>query len=473
MKLYTDYSIFWFRQDLRINDNPGLSEALEQKNILPIYIFDTVNTKEFQLGDASKLWLYHSLNSLNKSLDDKLSIYKGNPLDIILNLIEKYPIKSVYWNRCYEPWQITRDTEIKTKLKNQSIATQTFNANLLWEPWTVLKKDQTPYKVFTPFYKRGCLNAPLPRKNLPTPDFNDKLIKDKKYSIEIDKLNLLPKINWDKSIIQNWQIGEKSALDKLNDFFEHTILNYKVGRDFPSQMATSYLSPHLHFGEISPNQIFHKAKEYELNDNIEHFIRELIWREFSYNLLYHFPKLPSENLQTKFNQFPWKNNQHFLKKWQQGKTGYPLVDAGMRELWQTGYMHNRIRMVCASFLVKNLLIDWRLGEAWFWECLFDADLANNSASWQWVAGCGADAAPYFRIFNPITQGHKFDPDGEYTKKYCPELKDLPTKYLFSPWEAPEDILKQSKITLGKNYPLPIIDLKESREKALSAYHEIK
>ena len=275
--------------------------------------------------------------------------------------------------------------------------------------------------------------------------------------------------------MRHWVCGESAAQNRLNDFVNEGLTGYKEGRNFPRKNNVSRLSPHLHFGEISPNQIWYAAKENNdcASNDKDHFMSELGWREFSHSLLYHFPELPYKNLQSKFDLFPWNHDEKKLEAWRHGKTGYPIVDAGMRELWQTGYVHNRIRMVVGSFLVKNLLIDWRYGERWFWDCLVDADLANNSASWQWVAGCGADAAPYFRIFNPITQGNKFDSTGTYTRRYVPELEKLPDKYLFSPWEAPDEVLSTANIELGVNYPQPIVAASDSREMALAAFASIK
>ena len=265
----------------------------------------------------------------------------------------------------------------------------------------------------------------------------------------------------------HWQIGENGANQQLQKFLKGGLENYGEGRNFPAKKNVSRLSPHLHFGEISPNQVWYASKDQEAVP--EQFLSELGWREFSHHLLYQFPDLPTTNLQGKFDHFPWGNNPDYLKAWQQGKTGVPIVDAGMRELWETGYMHNRVRMIVASFLVKNLLVHWHLGAEWFWDCLLDADLANNSASWQWVAGCGADAAPYFRIFNPVTQGQKFDPEGEYTRRYVPELARLPGNYLFNPWEAPLSVLRDAGVSLGNSYPHPIVDLKSSRGSALAAF----
>lgn len=479
--------IHWFRQDLRISDNPALNYAnLQQGKIMPVYIIDNINYKNFDLGAASKVWLYHSLNNLNKNLDNKLNLYIGNPEDILTKLIKKYNaehitcITCITWNRCYEPESITRDTKLKKYLKNKNIKTYSDNSLLLWEPWEINKKDHTNYKVFTAFYQRGCLQAHMPREPISRPkDLNSKLIKDNKYSIKLTDLNLLPKISWDKNLINNWTVGEEAAKNKLKKFLGSPILNYQDGRNIPSKQFTSKLSPHLHFGEISPNQIWYATQKLLKNNNsdnnIKIFLSELAWREFSYNLLFNYNNLPNKNWREQFDKFPWNKNinNKYYKLWTKGQTGYPIVDAGMRELWQTGYMHNRVRMITASFLVKNLLVDWRLGAKWFWDCLVDADLASNSASWQWVAGSGADSAPYFRIFNPVIQGEKFDPNGEYVKKYIPELSKLPAKYIHRPFDAPIDILTKAGIKLGKNYPKPIVDLSISRQKALDAYKSIK
>jgi deoxyribodipyrimidine photo-lyase len=470
--LHHDIVIHWFRQDLRIQDNPSLHEAAKQGVVLPIYILDDGNAAEHRMGGASRWWLHNSLLALNKSLKDKLSVYIGDPKKILIDLIEEHNVRAVYWNRCYEPWRIIRDKKIKKALEAHNTDTHSFNGSLLWEPWEVLKKNGTPYKVFTPYYRNGCLSANSPRVPLAKPK-KLQLYEVKSNNLSIDDLKLLPAINWDKPLEPHWKIGEVAALKKLEKFTQNRLENYKQGRNFPALNSVSRLSPHLHFGEISPNQSWYAAKKNEDSDDLDHFLSEMAWREFSYSLLYHFPELPRKNLQTKFDEFPWLENAEYLHRWQMGQTGHPLVDAGMRELWQTGYMHNRVRMVVGSFLVKNLLLHWHHGEKWFWDCLLDADLANNSASWQWIAGCGADAAPYFRVFNSCTQGQKFDPDGEYTRRFVPELKALPNKYLFSPWEAPEDILQIAGISLGKNYPQPIVDLKTSRVRALQAFQSLK
>jgi deoxyribodipyrimidine photo-lyase len=467
--------IFWFRKDLRTSDNPGLFEAIQNGLVLPVYILDETSAGEFKMGGASRWWLHHSLESLNLSLDNKLNIYCGDSKETLLKIIKENDVQGVYWNRCYEPGRIRDDAIIKEKLKQMGIECKSFNGSLLWEPWTVLKKDKTPYKVYTPYYRYGCLQAPPPQQPLAKPK-KMLFVLDMQNQKKLADLKLLSKIKWYTRMEELWEIGEKAAHKKLSNFLHDGLIDYKEGRNFPRKQKMSRLSPHLHFGEISPHQVWYAAQTQgrltASSIDLEHFLSELVWREFSYYLLYHFPTLPRKNFQAKFDHFPWVNNAELLKAWQTGQTGYPIVDAGMRELWQTGYMHNRVRMIVASFLIKNLLLHWHHGEDWFWDCLLDADLANNSASWQWVAGSGVDAAPYFRIFNPITQGEKFDETGEYTREFVPELNKLPNKFLFKPWEAPEAILKTAGIILGKTYPKPIIDLKKSREKALAAYHSL-
>ena len=464
--------IMWFRQDLRISDNPALLTAIENGVVMPIYIFEEQVGDNRKIGSASKWWLHHSLKSLNQSLDNKLNFYCGDAKEILENLVTDFEIAGIFWNRCYEPLRIQKDREIKSIFKQKNIIVQSFNGSLLWEPHEVLKSDKTPYKVFTPYYRKGCLQKTAPRKPLLKPE-NFKIFYDENNKIKLANLQLLPTKNWGQEMQKYWQIGEDFAYKKMQNFVKNNLQNYKDGRNFPSQNNVSRLSAHLHFGEISPYQIWHFAQEnyQEKNGelNLDHFLSELGWREFSYYLLFHFPHLPDKNFQPRFDNFLWQKNANYLHAWRKGQTGYPIVDAGMRELWQTGQMHNRVRMIVGSFLVKNLLLDWREGEKWFWDCLVDADLASNSASWQWVAGSGADAAPYFRIFNPILQGEKFDPDGEYTRKFVPELKNLPAKFLYKPWEAPTEILEKSGIKLGENYPHPIVKIDESRNLALKAF----
>ena len=470
-----EINIVWFRNDLRVIDNPALFEAAKSGNILPIYILDDSIAEEFKIGSASRYWLHNSLESLNKSLVSKLNVYCGNSKDILLSIINRneFSVKSIFYNKIFEPWHIKNDAKIEEALKAIGIKVKSFNASLLWDPEEVKKFDGNIYKVFTPFYRNGCANAKSPRQPLPIPP-KISIISDVQPQTKISDLKLLPRIKWYKEIEETWEIGEQAAQNKLQYFLDNNIASYKENRNYPSKINISRLSPHLHFGEISPNQIYYAAQlelaKYPANSpDIDCFLSEIAWREFSYYLLYHFPELPVKNFQSKFDNFPWNSNSEALDAWKRGMTGYPIVDAGMRQLWQTGFMHNRVRMIVASFLIKNLLIHWREGAKWFWDCLVDADLASNSASWQWVAGSGADAAPYFRIFNPVLQGEKFDPDGIYIRQFVPELSKLPNQYLFKPWESPSEVLKAAGVALGKTYPLPIVDMKISRDRALSAY----
>lgn len=467
-------NIIWFRQDLRLTDNPALLAACQSGDILPIYILDDQNAGKFKMGGASRVWLHHALTHLNTSLDGHLRCFAGNPKEILQTLIAKHNITDIYWNRCYEPWRIQRDKEIIATLP--FISCHSENSSLLWEPWLIKKDDGTPYKVFTPYFRNGCLQKEAPRKPLPAPAHINYIANTNNNQTVAD-LNLLPKLDWGKNIIKNWAVDEVSIQKQCQNFMANHLKGYKEKRNYPAKPNISNLSPALHFGQISPHSVWHMAQQagidHQCEGDADFYCSELGWREFSYYQLYHFPNLPTDNFQPKFDNFPWRNNATYLKKWQKGQTGYPIIDAAMQELWQTGFMHNRMRMVVASFLVKNLLQDWRLGADWFWDCLFDADLASNSASWQWVAGCGADAAPYFRIFNPVTQGEKFDPDGDYIRKHLPVLTDLPNKYIHTPWKAPALMLRQANITLGENYPPPMVDLKISRTQALEALASTK
>jgi deoxyribodipyrimidine photo-lyase len=455
-------AIVWFRQDLRLRDNTALIHAAKTYDVIPVYILDDANAGEWKMGGASRWWLHQSLSALNESLDGNLVVRAGKADKIIPELVKEYSADAVFWNRFYEPWRIARDKKIKASLE---IECESFKDFLLWEPWELLKEDKTPYKVFTPYYRRGCLSKQAPEKPKNVPKINFASTKNKG---KISDLGLMPSIEWYKTMEKTWTPGEKGARSVFKTFLDDGLKGYKLGRNFPDKQKTSRLSPYLHFGEISIREAWHGAIAAAVAQNAESdvdtFCSELGWREFSNYLLYHFPQLPREPLQKKFGAFPWYKNAKHLAAWQRGQTGIPIIDAGMRELWQTGVMHNRVRMIVASFLVKNLLINWHEGEDWFWDCLVDADLANNSASWQWVAGCGADAAPYFRVFNPVTQGEKFDPNGDYVRRYVPELKNVPLEYLHKPWEMDDP---------PKNYPKPLVDLKKSRVAALEAYKEIK
>lgn len=472
--------IVWFRQDLRLTDNPALLEAARSGlPIVPVFILDDENAGEWKHGGATRWWLHHSLTALDASLNNSLIVRKGRAEEILPKLIEDVGATSVYWNRCYEPWRIKRDKAIKEQLTTEvGITAESFNASLLWEPWQVHKEDKTPYKVFTPFFRRGCRNAGDPPHPAKKPA---KLtLRKREEPFALPSLHLLPQKpfpRWDKKMEPYWQIGEAGAQQRLKDFLDENLKGYKEGRNYPVRPNVSRLSPYLHFGEISPRQVWHDSQAHALlhqyETDLDTFHTELGWREFSHALLYHFPHLPEKPLQERFNAFPWAENDKFLTCWQTGQTGYPIVDAGMRELWETGYMHNRVRMIVGSFLVKHLRLHWHHGEKWFWDCLVDADLANNSASWQWIAGCGADAAPYFRVFNPVTQGEKFDAAGIYVRRWCPELMKLPDSLVHKPWEAPPILLKEAGIRLGETYPAPIVDHKQARAEALSAFQETK
>ncbi|WP_371193102.1 deoxyribodipyrimidine photo-lyase [Glaciecola sp. SC05] len=470
-------SIVWFRQDLRINDNPALKAACDNGEVIPVYIFDETISGKADMGGACKWWLHHALTDLAASLNQQLIVKRGNAQAILASLVTEYGATRVVWNRMYEPWARARDAQVKQHFNDNDITAKSFNGSLLWEPWEVLKKDETPYKVYTPYYRRGCLSKSAPRYPLERPNLNIDPSVANDAAKQISALKLLPDIPWDGGLTDMWTVSEKAAGAKLSWFINNAIKEYSDQRNLPAVRGTSQLSPYLHFGQISPNQVWYAITDAFQGDvsgrGVDTYLSEIGWREFSYYLLYHFDDMQNINFNSKFDQFPWRKSEQDLQAWQKGQTGVPIVDAGMRELYQTGYMHNRVRMIVGSYLVKNLLIDWREGERWFWDCLVDADTASNSAGWQWVAGSGADASPYFRIFNPILQGEKFDKEGEYVKTYCPELSEMPKKYIHKPWEAPEDVLKAAKVKLGETYPHPIVELKPSRQRALDAFAKIK
>lgn len=466
----SDISICLFRRDLRLADNPALIAAAKSGSVIPVYLHDEEEAENWTMGSASKFWLHHSLHALNKSLDGHLVI-----ADDLRKLIKETKATRVFWNRRYEPLLAAKDKKLQEELEADGITVETFQANLLWEPETIVKKDGTPYKVYTPFYRKGCLKAKEPR----TPHRKPSDLKFKHASsLSIEDLKLLPKKpRWDKKMEEYWQPGEDGAHKLLQKFLRKGFKDYKEGRNFPDREVLSRLSPHTHFGEISPNHIWHAAQraglEHGNEKDLDTFLSELGWREFSYYLLHHFPALPDKPWTSKFSKMKWSSSRKNLTAWQKGMTGYPIVDAGMRELWETGYMHNRIRMVTASFLIKHLGINWVTGEEWFWDCLVDCDLAVNAFNWQWVAGCGADASPFFRVFNPVLQGEKFDGNGNYVRRWVPEIASLPDKYIHQPWTAPEEVLRKAKVELGKTYPHPLVEHSEARERALENYKQLK
>lgn len=458
--------IVWFRNDLRLADHPALREASTQGPVVPLYIYPE-EEGDWPLGAASKVYLHESLTALKKDLPE-LVIRRGKALEVLLQLIEETGAQAVYWGRKYEPYSIKRDTQIKKSLKEKGLQVISYNHSLLLEPWQVLNKAGKPYTVFTHYY-HAALKELEKKEPLPAPKRN--YFQKPLDSLEVADLELLPKIHWDDKIRTHWKAGEKNVKDRLSAFCDRALSSYAETRDYPYlEQGVSHLSPALHFGEISPRTVWFKASQRE---NAEPFLRQLIWRDFAHYLLYHFPDTDQQPFKKEFAAFPWKYDEKLLCAWKKGLTGYPLVDAGMRELWETGWMHNRVRMVVASFLVKDLFLPWQAGARHFWDTLVDADLANNSFGWQWSAGCGADAAPFFRIFHPTLQSKKFDPQGEYIRKWVPELKDLADKWIHSPQEAPQSELIKAGIELGKSYPLPLVDHKEARAKAMAAYYSIR
>ena len=475
-------SIVWFRLDLRLADNPALDAAIRYGGVvIPIFLWSPDEEAPWQPGGASRWWLHHSLLSLRQRLEaagSHLVIRHGPTLPTLRQLAKETGATAIFWNRRYEPAVTARDQQIKQSLRNDGLKVESFNGALLHEPWTIQNKSGKPFQVFTPFWKT-CLALPDPEEPQPTPK-NPPAPKTWPKSLALAALELAPKLNWADGFSPRWEPGEPGAQAKLKQFVKAAFDNYSMDRNRPDLSGTSRLSPHFHFGEISPRQVWQALKEMAVRRKLptsswrgSQFLAEIGWREFSHHLLFHFPQTPAEPLRANFKDFPWHTDPHTLKAWQRGRTGYPIVDAGMRELWTTGWMHNRVRMIVASFLVKDLLISWTEGARWFWDTLVDADLAQNTLGWQWTAGCGADAAPYFRIFNPVSQGEKFDPKGAYVRKWCPELANLPDKWLHQPFSAPKEILDLARVVLGRNYPRPIVSHNIARSVALEAFSQLK
>lgn len=470
--------IVWFRNDLRLADNPALYfSARLNRPVIALFILDNLTPGLRSAGGASRWWLHHSLKSLQDGLlhyGVPLVLRSGAAEDVLHELIAETGADTVMWNRRYAHGEISADKAIKQSLRAAGIEVESFSANLLNEPHTIRTGAGGPYRVYTP-YMRAVVQIPV-RDCLPAPEAI-KAPADPVASQSLESLKLLPvKPDWAGGMRAHWTIGEKAAQQRLQDFIDDRMPSYSGDRDRPDRDGTSSLSAHLAFGEISPVQIWHQIERIDDEERSEGnatFRRELIWREFCYHLLFHYPNIAERNYNSTFDDFSWINDDDALGAWQRGQTGYPIVDAGMRQLWQTGWMHNRVRMIVASFLTKHLMIDWRKGEQWFWDTLVDADPASNPASWQWVAGSGADAAPYFRIFNPIIQGEKFDPDGAYVRQFVPELTHLNARYIHKPWTAPPHLLSQAKIKLGDTYPNPIVDHAKARARALSAYKDLR
>lgn len=477
-------ALVWFREDLRIADNPALAAAIESgAPVVCLYLHDEVSAEIRPLGGAARWWLAGSLAALSEALESRggrLAVMRGAAREAIPRIVVGLGASAVYWNRRYGAERAI-DAELKQSLKEAGTPAKSFNARLLCEPGAVTSKTGGPYRVFTPF-KNACVALDPPPHPLPAPgriaaaEIPAALAGE---ILTIADLALEPTgPDWAGGLRETFSRGEAGARMRLAAFVDGSLRGYAKDRNRPDLPSTSMLSPHLRFGEISPRQIVHAALHARDSgaigaDDYETLRAELAWRDFSHQLLFQTPDIATRNLQPAWDAFPWTRDETALAAWQRGRTGYPFVDAGMRQLWTTGFMHNRVRMVVASFLVKHLLIDWRHGEDWFWDTLCDADAASNAASWQWVAGSGMDAAPYYRIFNPVTQGTRFDPEGAYVRRFVPELADLPTRFVHAPWEAPRNVLEGSGIRLGETYPLPIIAHEQGRRRALDALATMK
>ena len=468
--------IFWYRQDLRIDDLPGLAAAAATgQPIIPCYILDDETPGTWRSGAASRWWLHHSLDALATDLAQvggTLVLRRGETQAALQQLLEDTGARDIYCSRMYEPWAADLEARLHSHFQASAVDFKRYGGTLLHEPETVSNLSGLPYKVFTPFW-RSCLagEEPAPPQRLATTTcwWEQAVSSD-----ALAQWALCPQQpDWASQWTRWWTPGSAGASLKLEGFLQDGVSNYSEGRDHPALDCTARLSPHLHFGEISPREVWHRvryatAHQAQLENQAGKFLSQIGWREFSYHLLHHFPEIPEQAFKAQFRDFPWLKDDVRLQAWQSGQTGYPMVDAGMRELWHTGYMHNRVRMIVASFLTKHLLIHWQEGAKWFWDTLLDADLANNSSGWQWVAGSGADASPYFRIFNPIVQGQKFDVEGSYIRQWVPELAAVPNRYINCPWDAPAAVLEEAGVVLGEDYPGPMVDHKMAREGALAA-----
>ena len=471
--------IYWFRQDLRLADSPGLVKAAATgAPVLPVYVLDDAAPGEWAPGAASRWWLHHSLKSLAESIRQgggRLALRIGNAADELVELAVQANASAIHCSRTFEPWAVRQEQAVAHRAAEAGLAFERFPGSLLFEPERIRSQSGAFYQTFTPFWK-ACRSQHEPLSPQPVPP-NIRWHLADGLALEALRLTANPPAhaaNW-RSL---WQPGESGGAAALHQFLERSLANYHEGRELPGRAGTSRLSAHLHFGELSPRQLWHAIKAHALGDpklavHKDRFLAQLGWREFSHHLLHHFPELPHVAFKSAYRNFPWTEDTAALAAWQQGHTGYPLVDAGMRELSQTGHMHNRVRMITASFLTKHLLQPWQAGERWFWDALVDADLANNAASWQWVAGSGADAAPYFRIFNPALQGQRFDPEGQYLRRWLPELSALPNRHLHTPAQTPETVLKAAGVRLGDTYPKPIVDHRQARNAALAAYRAMR
>ncbi len=462
--------LVWFRRDLRLVDNPALAWAAGTgQPVVPFFVLDE-EAGDTALGGASRWWLHGSLKALAKALEEqgsRLVLRGGRAEAAVAALIAETGCSAVVWNRLYEPEAVARDRRIKVECRNCGVEARSFNAALLIEPWDIRTGGGSGYRVFTPFWRR-CLEhgfeAPgggVP--HLPAP-------RTWPASDRLEDWGLRPRTpDWAAGLRETWRPGEAAARERLDRFLRGAVGRYGEGRDRPGGPGTSMLSPHLRFGEIGPRQVAAAIGSMEPGAGSDAFLRELGWREFAHHLLFHNPDMERENMRPAFDRMAWRDDPAGLERWQRGRTGYPLVDAGMRELWTTGWMHNRVRMVAASFLTRHLLIDWRAGAAWFVDTLVDGDRASNSAGWQWVAGSGVDAAPYYRIFNPVAQSRRFDGEGRYLRRWLPELAALPDAYVHAPWTAPTEVLEDAGVSLGETWPTPIVDHAVARARALEAW----
>lgn len=469
----TQTSLVWFRLDLRLEDQPALLAAVKRGGpVIPVFIDSPEEEGRWAPGGAACYWLHQALADLEILLEKKgsrLIIRKGPALETLNDLISETGADAVFWNRRYEPQLVKRDSVVKQTLKSRGLQVETFNSALLFEPWEVKTGSGTPFKVFTAFWNK-CLSLTSPAEPFAAPA---KISLPQRWpsSLKLKELRLEPGIDWAEGVRESWDMTSGGAMKHLKNFSAEPLPRYLEDRDRPDLKGTSRLSPYLHFGQVSVRRAWHTIRKEGRSS--AGYLRQLGWRDFAHHLLFHFPETPDQPLREAYADFPWKNDNALIKAWQTGKTGYPIVDAGMRELWHTGWMHNRVRMVAASFLVKHLLVPWQRGAEWFWDTLVDADLANNTLGWQWVAGCGADAAPYFRVFNPVLQGEKFDPEGAYVRRWIPELSGLGSKWIHKPWEAPAEILFSAGIQLGKQYPKPVVDHEFARRRTLAAYDTFK
>ncbi len=467
-------ALVWFRNDLRLDDNPALRAAIDGGYVpLMVYIHAPAEEGDWRPGAASDAWRHHALAALDARLRERgsqLRCFHGPTLATLESICAAVGAEAVFWNRRYEPAVEARDTEIKRTLRRSGLRAESFNGALLFEPWEIETGQGDPYKVFTPFWKRALGQWRAPRlwdapARFETLEDDDAV----PHGVPLDGLHLRPARGWDAGCWDRFTPGEPGARAALAHFLDAGLDGYGRARDLPAARGTSRLSPHLHFGEVSIARVAHAARERDAGEDGKTFVAELGWREFAHHLLHHFPQTVDENLNPRFEDFQWAPARGArLEAWQRGRTGVPIVDAGMRELWHTGWMHNRVRMIVASYLTKHMRIHWRHGARWFWDTLVDADLANNTLGWQWVAGTGADAAPYFRVFNPLTQAQRFDPEAAYVLRWLPELETLPARHRLAPWEAPAAALKSLR-----GYPkAPIVDLAEGRQAALDAYGQV-